>query len=146
VPISDAELKLTVLITVVGGAQSVRSNLSALCPQVNFDVTEVIVPYDNWSKEVGGLTLEFPKVRFHFADDLGFADPAGVRATDHRLYDRRRAVGLRLPRGGIVAMTEDCAVPAGDWVDQLLRVHEQPYEAIGGAIENGVERPLNRAL
>jgi hypothetical protein len=43
-------------------------------------------------------------------------------------------------------MTEDHAVPAADWVRQILAAHEQPFAVIGGAIENAVDRPLNRAL
>jgi hypothetical protein len=62
------------------------------------------------------------------------------------LYDRRRALGLRLARGRIVAMTEDHAVPSPDWVQQLLEVHEQPYTVIGGAIENAIDRPLHDAV
>ena len=102
--------------------------------------------FDRWSAEVGGLASQFPKVKFEYAGDLGLADPAEISEFDHRLYDRRRALGLRLSRGELVAMTEDQTLPADNWVAQILTAHEQPYSVIGGAVENGVDRTLNRAL
>ena len=142
---SEAELELTVVLTVVSGKQAVRENLEALTPQIDFELAEIIVPFDKWSVDVGALTSEFPKVHFHFIEDLGLAASGEISAHEHRLYDRRRAIGLQLSRGRIIAMTEDHAKPANDWVRQMFRAHEQPYEIIGGAVENGIERPLNRA-
>lgn len=143
---TEAELELTILLTVVSGVNAVRESLSVLTKQVDFRKTEIIVPYDKWSLDVGALYSEFLNVRFHLIEDLGFAGDAGVSSHQHRLYDRRRAIGLRLSKGRIIAMTEDHARPADDWVRQILAAHEQPYEVIGGAVENGIDRPLNRAL
>ena len=106
---------------------------------------ELIVPYDRWSPDVADLQGEFSDARFHVIDDLGVAARAQIPAHAHRLYDRRRAVGLALARGRVVALTEDHAVPATDWCRQILAAHEQPHAVIGGAIENGVDRPLNWA-
>lgn len=140
-----AELLLTILITVVSGKDSLRSNLLALCPQVEFSEMEVIVPFDKWSEDIGDLALEFPNVRFHFIEDLGIVAQSNINAHDHRLYDLRRAIGLKLSLGRIIAMTEDRAEPAEDWVFQILNLHLQAFEVIGGAIENGVDTPLNWA-
>jgi hypothetical protein len=113
---------------------------------VDFATTEVIVPYDRWSSAVGELSEEFSQVRFHFITDLGAASSATVTSHQHRLFDRRRAVGLSLARGRLVAMTEDYTIPADDWCLQITRAHEQPYAVIGGAIDNAIDRPLNWAL
>ncbi|NOT48009.1 MAG: hypothetical protein HOP17_09730 [Acidobacteria bacterium] len=142
---TETELELTVLLAVVSGEQAVRENLTALTRQIDFEKAEIIVPFDKWSSGVGTLVLEFPGVRFHYIDDLGFAEDESISVHQHRLYDRRRAVGLMLSRGRIVAMTEDHALPAEDWVKQIVAVHEQPYDVIGGAVENGLDRPLNWA-
>jgi hypothetical protein len=141
-----SELELTIIVAVVGGKELVRRSLSALGSQLNFATAEVIVPYDSWSVDVGDLAEEFPQVRFYFINDTGAASSATVTSRQHRLYDRRRAVGLSLARGRLIAMTEDYAVPAEDWCRQVCRAHEQPYPVIGGAIENGVDEPLNWAL
>ncbi len=143
---TESELELTVLLTVVSGEQAVRDHLTALTKQIDFEKAEIIVPFDKWSSGVGSLVSEFPAVRFHFIEDLSSASNARTSAHQHRLYDRRRAVGLGLSKGRIVAMTEDHARPADDWVRQIVAAHEQPYDVIGGAVENGVDLPLNRAL
>ncbi len=141
----EPELELTVVLTVVSGKEAVRENLEALTPQIDFEKAEIIVPFDNSSSDVGSLASDFPKVEFFFIENAG-ANLSKSSTDEHRLYDKRRAVGLQRSRGRIVAMTEDHALPAPDWVSQVLTAHEQPYDVIGGAVENGIERPLNRAL
>ena len=140
------EVQLSILITVVSGKESLRRCLAALRPQFDPADMEIIVPYDQWSRDVGDLAADFPEVRFHFVGDLGRAAVDTLPARTHRLYDRRRAVGLALAKGRLVAMTEDHAVPAPDWCRQIVAAHAQPYAAIGGAIDNAVDRPLNWAL
>jgi hypothetical protein len=140
------EFALTIVVTVVGGKSLVRRCLEAICRQAEFADTEIIVPYDNWSKDTGELADEFPQVNFHFISDLGPASSAAISSHKHRLYDRRRAVGISLARGRIIALIEDYAVPAPDWCSQILLAHEQPHAVIGGAINNAVDRPLNWAL
>lgn len=138
-------LKLSIILTVVSGKVAMRNCLQSVYPQVDFNDSEIIVPYDKWSKNVEELVSEFPQINFHFIEDLGLAENTDVASHEHRLYDRRRAIGLRLAKGKIIAMTEDHATPAPDWVEQILKAHEKPYQIIGGAIENGVDEPLNWA-
>jgi len=139
-------VKLSIVITVVSGGTALRRCLKALTAQADPADTEIIVPYDQWAAEAGDLAREFPQVRFHFYEDLGGGSSAAIPTRAHRLYDRRRAVGLQLARGQIIAMTEDHAVPADDWIREIRAAHEQPYAVIGGAIENAVDCPLNWAL
>ncbi len=138
----NSELLLTILINVVSGKDSMRRNLRALCPQVDFSEMEIIVPFDKWSEEIGELAAEFPEVRFHFIKDAAISAQKKISAGGHWLYDLRRTVGLKLSRGRLIAITEDRAEPEEDWIQQILFLHEQPFEVIGGAIENGVERRL----
>lgn len=140
-----SDLSLSILVTVVSGKESLRRCLGVLCPQIDPADMEIIVPYDRWSREVNDLASDFPGVRFHFVDDReGTSSETAPQA--HHLYDRRRAVGLALARGRLVAMTEEHAVPAPDWCRQILAAHEQPYAVIGGVIDNGVDRAMNWAL
>ncbi|MBI4516684.1 MAG: hypothetical protein HY699_12805 [Deltaproteobacteria bacterium] len=139
-------IALSVIIAVVGGKDCLRRCLAALCPQIDFSEHEIIVPYDHWSREVAELHSEFPAVRFHEIRDAATAPAPSLRAFAHQRYDCRRAVGLGLARGELLALTEDYAVPAADWCRRVLQVHEQPYSVIGGAIDNGVDRALNWAL
>jgi hypothetical protein len=137
---------VSIIITVVSGKQSVRRCLEALLSQIDRDEAEIIVPYDMWSADVGELSSDFPGVRFHFISDAGAPSSKKLASREHRLYDRRRAAGLALARGQIIAITEDHAVPASDWCSQILAAHEQPFAVIGGLIDNRVDRPLNWAL
>lgn len=137
------EVQLSILITVVSGKQAVRRCLSALRPQVESVAAEIIVPYDDWSLDVGELKPEFPEVKFfRIANSVA----ATVPAHQHRLYDLRRAAGLAQTKAGVIAMTEDHAVPAADWVSRILAAHQRPFAVIGGAIENGIDQPMNWAL
>jgi hypothetical protein len=141
-----ADIELTIIITVVSGKTALRRCLDALCQDFDFSEGEIIVPYDKWSSDIGELSDEFPNVRFHFINDLGVASSERISSHRHRLYDRRRAVGLERARGRIIAMTEDHVVPATDWCQQILEAHKQPYAVIGGAIDNALDNPLNWAV
>lgn len=142
----QSDLALSIIVTVVGGQEFVSRCLDVLSRQVDFSDTEIIVPYDHWSASVGKLTKDFPQVTFHYIGNLGAASSEEISSHQHRLYDRRRAVGISLARGRIIALTEDYAVPEEHWCQQILLAHEQSYAAIGGAIDNDVDRPLNWAL
>ncbi|QQS48576.1 MAG: glycosyltransferase [Acidobacteriota bacterium] len=135
------DIRLSIIVTVVSGAESLRCCLEALKGQIDKRI-EVIVPYDRGSIAVDTLTGRFPWVRFIFDEEMSSIG----KLRQHDLYDRRRARGLAAARGAIIAMTEDHAVPAEDWVRQILVAHEQPGAVIGGAVDNLVDRPLNRAL
>jgi hypothetical protein len=144
-PATQADLALSIIITVVSGKESVRESLERLCRQIDPERHEVIVPWDKWSTNVGELKGAFGFAKFPFIDDLGQASDA-VSADDHRLYDRRRAIGLAAAKGEIIAMLEDRGLPAEDWVNQVLSCHSQNYAAIGGSVENDIDTPLNQAL
>ncbi len=132
-------IRLSIVITIVSGAESLRRCLSAIMNQIDRQ-TEVIVPYDAGSIEIESLKGEFQEVTFLFDDD------ADVKLRQHDLYDRRRARGLAAAQGTIIAMTEDHAVPAENWVRQIIAAHERPFAVIGGVIDNSVDRPINWAL
>lgn len=137
--------KLSVIITVVSGYESTRKCLQALMPQTDPD-TEIIVPFDEVSKEIESLRAEFPRVRFLFIENSPRANERDSSINQHYLYDKRRAAGLCAASGEIIAMTEDHARPASDWCRKILEAHRQTKKlVIGGAIENGVDALLNRA-
>lgn len=139
-------LCVSIIITVVSGKESVRRCLEALLPQLGSHEAEIIVPYDEWSADVGDLADHFPGVCFQFFEAPRAQLSDRPARHHHRLYERRRAAGLALSRGRIIAMTEDHVIPAADWYSQIILTHEQPYAVIGGLIDNQVDRPMNWAL
>jgi hypothetical protein len=104
---------------------------------------EVIVPYHPKTAGVGELIAAWPAVRFVPVEDAGAAESAGASREHH---DRLRTCGLVAATGDIVALLEDHGRPAAHWSGQLAAAHRHPYVAVGGAIENGIDRPLNWAV
>jgi hypothetical protein len=47
--------------------------------------------------------------------------------------------------GEIIAFLEDHVRPDPHWCARMIEVHQQPYGAVGGAVENGIDRSLNWA-
>lgn len=142
---NDSAVPLSVVVTVVSGRQSLAVCLESLVPQCEHCGGEIIVPYDDRCMNVVELATDFPSVRFPFVEDSGLWGSANAPTFEHRLYDRRRAVGLSVARGSIIAMTEDHAVPARDWCEKILEAHRKSVAVLGGAIENQVDCPLNWA-
>lgn len=141
-----SEIALSVIVTVVGGTAFLPRCLRPLVAQAVGRSVEVIVPYDATVGDIDAVRAEFPQIAFL---DLGAAEteaPAGSLAAAHELYDRRRACGLRVARGAVVALIEDYEVPAADWVEQVLTAHHLPHTVIGGAVEHAGHGLLNWAV
>lgn len=118
--------------------------LEALEGQTDAPETEVIVPYlprDEEARELPHLAQRFPRVHFLSVRDV--PSPTGASREHH---DALRARGLAVARGEIVALLEDHARPDPRWSSCVVEAHRSPHAAIGGAIENDVDRPLNWAV
>jgi hypothetical protein len=104
---------------------------------------EIIVPYHPSVSGIHEMRRLYPDVLFHQVDDLRtYTGHSGSR--EH--HDELRAQGLALARGSIVALIEDHGVAAADWSKQIVQAHRNPAAAFGGAIENGIDKPLNWAV
>ena len=122
--------------------------LAALMRQRGGPATEIIVPHLPGMAGIAALGEEHPSVHFVEAGRLRTYTGRGGSREHH---DELRARGLAVARGGIVALIEDHGIPAPDW---SARIHAnlsdaslgRPFAAVGGAIENGVDRPLNWAV
>lgn len=139
-------MRLSVVITIVDGAEAVRECLRALAAQENAPPLEVLVPYDETVRGMDALAAEFPDVRFVSMGPVPTVRPASRPAGQHELFDRRRAAGLAVATGDLVALLEDRGVPRPDWARRASDLHALPYAVIGGAVENGCDRMLNWAV
>lgn len=138
---------LSVVITIVDGAGALRECLEALAAQDAAPPMEVIVPYDDSVAGIDDLKAAFDDVRFLPMGTIVTARPLESPAGQHELYDRRRSVGLAETRGDIVCILEDRGVPDGDWAAKVARLHaDLPHAVIGGAVECGIDAPLNWAV
>jgi hypothetical protein len=120
-----------------------RGSLQALADQVDPPEMEILVPYCAEFDGLDELHKQFAGVRFLRVDPpRGYTGRGGSR--EH--HDELRAQGIRLAQGDVVALLEDHARPDVHWCKNILEAHSKPFAAIGGAIENGVDRPLNWAV
>ena len=142
-PPATDEPALSVVITIVSSARHLQTCLSALAGQKDFDLRqrEIIVPYDRRDAEIPGLQSSFPDVRFEPVT-LSVEAPPGLC---HEHFDELRATGLRLARGDIIALLEDHEKPDARWCHNMLMAHKDSFAAVGGAVENGINKPVNQA-
>ncbi len=136
--------ELSIIIVVVSDAKHLEGCLNALSQQVNAPTMEIIVPYDGRDRDIQSLRIQYPKVQFYKVTNL--QPVTGITRRSHEYFDKMRAIGLDLARGGIVALLEDHDRPDKYWSMKMIEAHKGPYAAVGGAIDNGINRPLNWAI
>ena len=117
--------------------------LAALKDQSGPPTLEIIVPHLPSVAGISRLREQYPDVRF--LEVAGLRSYSGRRGSREH-HDELRARGLALARGHIVALIEDHGIPARDWCARIVESHRLPAAAVGGAVENGVNRPLNWAV
>jgi hypothetical protein len=138
---------LSVVVTIVDGGGALQHCLRALADQDAPPFLEVVVPWDASVVGIPALQERFPAVRFVAMGRVATSRPVTNEAGRHELYDRRRAAGLAAAEGAVVAMLEDRGAPRRDWARKVVDLHRRfPHAVIGGAIENAVLAPWNRAL
>lgn len=139
--------RLSVVVTVVDGRGALERCLTALAQQEGKPDLEIIVPYDATVTGVPDLAARFPGVNFLALGTVPTEKPWDGPEGQHELFDRRRAAGLKAATGDLVAILEDRGVPRVTWARAMLALHERQQDlVIGGAIENGKDALLNRAV
>jgi GT2 family glycosyltransferase len=114
--------------------------LEALAQQVDPPPYEIIVPHLEHVEGLEAVKARFPDVRFLPMPDV----VARVGGREH--HDVLRARGLAAGRGDLVGLLEDHARPDPRWAANVEAAHRQSHAAVGGAIENAVDRALNWAV
>ena len=136
--------RLSVVVVPTGGSiepgekAEITQSLAALERQGGGWPAEVIVPHDTRLPGFARLRTRFPAVRFIAIDPVSAAGSSEI-------LDELRARGVAAASGDIVAVIEDHVRPDTEWARQIAEAHRRGYAAIGGAIENGVDRMMNWA-
>jgi hypothetical protein len=142
-----ASVRLSVVVTIVDGGEALAECLEALTSQREAPATEIVVPYDDSVAGIPHLSGRFPAARFLAMGSVPTERPIDTPGGQHELYDRRRSAGLKETSGDIVCILEDRGVPELDWANKVARLHERlPHAVIGGAVDCGVDAPLNWAV
>jgi hypothetical protein len=141
--------QLSVVVIVVGDTLEPRCDsadlaetLHALERQIDAPPMEIIVPYHQGIRGIEHLKTRFRGVNFVFVEHLRTLTESGGTREHH---DELRARGIAAARGSIIGFLEDHVRPDAHWCARMTAAHRGPYAAVGGAIENGVDRPLNWA-
>jgi hypothetical protein len=147
----DGRPALSVVVVIVSDTTDARADtshlagcLDALGRQVDAPPLEVIVPHHPRVDGIDAARARFPGVTFLPVEDLRTYTGEGGSREHH---DELRARGLVAARGEVVALLEDHARPEQHWCARMVEAHRRrPAAAVGGAIENGVDRALNWAV
>jgi hypothetical protein len=123
---------LSIVIASVSGSHVLEPTLAAIDALPERARIEVVVV-----ETVGGSTRE--RV-------LNRARPVVVVASDRLSIPRLRYRGAMKASGGIVAILEDHATVDRGWAAAVLKSHEGPWGAVGGAVENGALGSVNWAV
>jgi hypothetical protein len=120
--------------------------LDALGTQIDPPSMEIIVPYPSQACDFEQFRTQYPQVSFIPIDDL--RNYALVQfGREH--HDELRARGMSAAKGEIIGLLEDHARPDSHWSRNIFEAHQRDYPnhaAVGGAIENDVNHPLNWAI
>jgi hypothetical protein len=144
----SANPAVSVVITVVSDTSEKSDTLQlercldAFRHQVDAPAMELLVTCDKRLSGVEKLQSRFPDVSFIAVDQLRTVRSGPSR--EH--HDELRGIGIRRSRAPLVALIEDVGVPDPRWAAELVKEHSQSYAAIGGAMENAIDRPLNWAV
>jgi hypothetical protein len=139
---------LAVVVTVVSDTSEAADTshlegcLEALQCQADPPAMEVLVTCDARLRGVDELRQRFPQVSFIAVEKLHTARSGPSR--EH--HDELRGIGIRNSQAPLVALIEDVGRPDPKWCAQLVKEHVQSYAAVGGAMENGIDRALNWAV
>ena len=138
---------LSIVVAIVSDTTSARADashlgrcLDAIEKQVDAPPLEVIVPHLANVDGLDAVRRRFPRVSFLPVHDVA------ARPGNREHHDVLRARGLAAARGQIVGLLEDHAIPDARWCAGVVAAHRQSFSAVGGAIENGIDRPLNWAV
>jgi hypothetical protein len=118
-----------------------RECLKSLFQQVDAPTLEIIVPHLTGVVGINPLKVQFPDIRFLAIGELEHST-GGSREHHNQL----RAHGVAAARGEVVALIEDIGLAHPSWCARVVEAHRAPVAAVGGAVENAGDRPVNWAL
>lgn len=124
----------------VTSADHLAECLEALTLQVDAPELEIIVPHHEPIEGLEKVKQRFPWVRFLSAPDV----VKHVGGREH--HDVLRARAIAAANGDLVGLLEDHERPDPRWAASVAEAHRERHAAIGGAIENGIDHPLNWAV
>jgi glycosyltransferase involved in cell wall biosynthesis len=115
--------KVAVVVASHNARYSIEECLTALVTQWPKDEVEIVVVDNSTDGTTEVISKRFPELRL-------------IVERSSLLIPELWGIGLYQSAAEIVAITTAHCIPDKDWLTQILKAHEVPFPAIGGAIEN----------
>jgi glycosyltransferase involved in cell wall biosynthesis len=115
--------RLSVVVASHNARSSVEDCLAALVGQRSKEGIDLIVVDNSTDGTTAVIRKRFPDLTL-------------IERPPSELIPELWSAGIRQSQGDIVAITTTHFVPAMSWVEEILKAHETPAAAVGGAIEN----------
>jgi len=117
---------LSVVIASFDSRYTIERCLDSLRNQ-NTDKSFEVIVVDSSSDGTAELVKEYPKISLY-------------RFSERKFCGGARNCGISVAKGAIIAFTDADCQAEQNWVEEILKAHETPYLAIGGAIANANSR------
>ena len=124
---------LSVIVIAICSATYLDRCIDALKRQTGVNEFEIIVVYDKRLEDIPLLNRKFPDVMMYTIKNMSTPEELAT-------------LGIRKAGGDIIALTEDHCIPEEDWCSNILKAHESPYAAVGGAINCVTENKIDWAF
>lgn len=119
-----AECGLSVIIAARNARDTIGSCLESLERQPARGAFEIILIDSSTDGTAEFVARNFPRVRIRHFSERKFCGDA-------------RNIGIGIARGEIVAFIDADCTAGPEWANEILKAHQSPDLAIGGAIANG---------
>jgi hypothetical protein len=124
----------------VARADHLTECLDALAAQVDAPRLEILVPHHEPVEGLDEVKMRFPQARFLSSPDV----VKRVGGREH--HDVLKARAIAASSGDLVGLLEDHELPDPRWAASVVAAHRQAHAAIGGAVENRIDRAVNWAV
>jgi glycosyltransferase involved in cell wall biosynthesis len=116
--------ELSVIVASYNARKTMEHCLTSLRNQKTDKAFEIIVVDSSADNTAELIEEKFPEVKVYTFSERKFCGDA-------------RNFAISKARGEIIAFIDADCTAEKNWVDEILKVHQSPYPAIGGAIANG---------
>jgi glycosyltransferase involved in cell wall biosynthesis len=120
---TKAKPKISVILASHNARDTIKDCLAAVAAQNSDGVAEIVVVDNSTDGTTDIIRQQFPRFKL-------------IVETPSLLIPDLWATGIDHSRAEIVAITTAHCIHNKDWLKQIIKAHEAPVPAIGGAIEN----------
>ncbi len=124
---------LSVIVIAICSSTHLDRCLDALKRQTGVKKFEIIVVYDKTLEDILLLNRKYPDVMMYTVKNMSNLEELPT-------------LGIRKAGGDVIALTEDHCIPEENWCANILKAHESPHAAVGGAIKYVTENIVDWAF